>query len=138
MNEKENTYRRIRYNSIQKKDPIWVSKHNAKRRKYKDKHRETIVEILGGNKCSCKGINCWHEGECIVNDRRCIQIDHINDDGHKERRSVTDYRQVYVKYSNNPEMVKQNLQLLCANCNWVKRFNRIKTFILPEETPISI
>ena len=120
---KENEYRRNRY-KILRLDPEWVKKHNEKRRKYRDSHRKNIIKILGGNSCSCKGEDCWHEGKCNVKDERCSQLDHVNNDGYKERKSVSDYKELYRKYAKNPELTKKQLQVLCANCNWVKRFNR--------------
>jgi len=49
--------------------------------------REVIVLYLGG-KCSCQSDNCWHEDKCLVSDYRCLQLDHINGDGAKDRERL--------------------------------------------------
>ena len=61
-----------------------------------------------GNQCT----------RCSFTDPRALQIDHINGGGLAERRS---------KGSNGISRLKRVLQnpaqyqLLCANCNWIKR-----------------
>jgi len=63
--------------------------------------------------------------KCGFDDYRALQIDHINGDGYKERKS----KGVGQKYIGNCNTVKKvckgelkNYQLLCANCNWIKRY----------------
>lgn len=80
--------------------------------------REVLVLFLGG-KCSCRRDDCWHEGECSVSDYRCLQLDHINGDGAKDRERLGGPIVRY--YFNHLDEAKANLQLLCSNCNWVKR-----------------
>jgi hypothetical protein len=65
---------------------------------------------LLGNKCVICGETDW----------TCLQIDHINGGGcqhHKRRQSYGIIVDV-IKDSN----AKSKYQLLCANCNWKKRF----------------
>ena len=57
-------------------------------------------------------------------DVRCLQIDHVNGGGTKEAKKF------YA--SNNPKYLKKvledkegNYQLLCAYCNWLKRFTKV-------------
>lgn len=60
-----------------------------------------------GNKCL----------KCGFDDARALQIDHINGGGNKHVRSVfilTRYRAIL----KDPT----GFQLLCANCNWIKRY----------------
>jgi len=58
-------------------------------------------------------------GNCCVRcgfcDRRALQFDHINGNGHQlhPRRNAQFFREVL----REPE----KFQLLCANCNWIKR-----------------
>jgi hypothetical protein len=68
--------------------------------------KKQLYELLG-NKC-CK---------CGFNDIRALQLDHILGDGYKERKN----RKYYSYYVNNPLEAILKLQLLCANCNWIKR-----------------
>jgi predicted restriction endonuclease len=67
--------------------------------------RNQVITILGG-KCAM----------CGFNDTRALHIDHINGGGTKENHKFGPQR--YVNY------VKTNcegLQLLCANCNMIKK-----------------
>ncbi len=58
--------------------------------------------------------------KCSFSDWRALQIDHVNGGGNKERRRSVDQYYKIVKESiiNNEE----KYQLLCANCNWIKRY----------------
>lgn len=71
--------------------------------------RSQVIESLGGK--------CQH---CGFSDSRALQVDHINGDGATERKSGkgnpshTIYRKILAKQT-------EQYQLLCANCNWIKR-----------------
>ena len=60
-------------------------------------------------------------GECVrcgFSDYRALQIDHINGGGVREIREKG-------QYHSSKEILKGNTdkyQLLCANCNWIKRY----------------
>lgn len=68
-------------------------------------------------------------GECIIcgeTDIRCLQIDHINGGGTKERRGNSGGY-----YKNILEKIKggsKEYQILCANHNWIKRFENNEIF----------
>lgn len=69
--------------------------------------RQQAIEIMGSKCC-----------DCGFSDPRALQFDHIDGGGQAERRSG----------QNNHWVVRQILkgntepfQLLCANCNWIKR-----------------
>lgn len=60
------------------------------------------------------GGQCAH---CGFNDLRALQLDHINGDGAREKtsnRGGTYYRRAV-------EAGHSKFQVLCANCNWIKR-----------------
>lgn len=81
----------------------------ARNRKYGMKLREKAIVKLGG-KCI----------ECGFNDHRALQIDHVNNDGYTERKLI----QTRATYLN--KVIKDKTgkyQLLCANCNWIKKYN---------------
>jgi hypothetical protein len=93
----------------------WYKKHpeyfkTPERLKYKSEYyynryrstKDKLFDILG-RQCSI----------CGFNDIRALQIDHINGGGVKQGRS-------YYKHINDPD-IKLKLQVLCANCNWIKR-----------------
>lgn len=71
--------------------------------------RIKVIEKLGGK---CK--------KCGFDDFRALQIDHVKDDGYIERNLITS-RVTYLNKVLNDQTGKY--QLLCANCNWIKRYN---------------
>jgi hypothetical protein len=89
-------------NYIKYKD--WYAKYGYKKENEK---RLELLDILGG-RCI----------KCNIDDWRVLQVDHINGGGNAERRSLKSphaYRKVIL---GNIE----KYQLLCANCNWIKRY----------------
>src|SRR5687768_12623878 len=74
-------------------------------RKYYHKFRQQILEFYG-KKC----------GRCGFDDVRALQIDHVHGGGTKEVQGQNRIF-VYRRALKNPE----DYQLLCANCNWIKR-----------------
>lgn len=62
-------------------------------------------------------------GKCVscgIADIRVLQIDHVNGGGSKERKGVgprTHLQRVLRSIANG----ERHYQLLCANCNWIKR-----------------
>ena len=53
---------------------------------------------------------------CGFADARALQVDHINGGGTEERRHLSQ-KKVYARVYAHPN----EYQLLCANCNWIKR-----------------
>lgn len=87
------------------------SKTNSKAvGRYLKSKRIQAIEILG-NKC-CK---------CGFDDIRALQIDHINGGGGKEIKSRGHYN-MYKDIIETPLLSYSKYQLLCANCNWIKRY----------------
>lgn len=99
---------------------------NAKNKRYRDE----IIAAYGG-KCSCPG--------CPETRPEFLTIDHIADDGAKHRRSLFGRNNcgsakmyAWLKKQGFP---KDNYQLLCHNCNWVKhRFGSCPHVQPPPET----
>ena len=58
--------------------------------------------------------------ECGIEDIRVLQIDHIHGGGSKEFKKIGN-RAVYRKIIAGEV---GEFQLLCANCNWIKRFEQ--------------
>jgi len=79
--------------------------------------RVLVLKKLGG-KCSnpaCQWLNA--DGTRGCTDERCLQVDHINGGGKQELKKLS-RRAYYLKVLND---VLGLYQLLCANCNWIKR-----------------
>ena len=78
------------------------------------KLKAEVFTILGG-KCVRCGFSDW----------RALQIDHINGHGNQERKweRSAGGRQFYrrILKSLKDGTGKDKYQLLCANCNWIKR-----------------
>ena len=75
-------------------------------RTYTSKLRREVIAIYGG-KCLRCGFTDW----------RALQLDHIKGDGYKEKHRY--YYGFLKQLIANPDFEK--FQLLCANCNWIKR-----------------
>lgn len=60
---------------------------------------------------------------CGFSDVRALQFDHINGGGNQDLR-IRGTSSMYAFYIKNPEITKSTLQVLCANCNWIKRWEK--------------
>jgi hypothetical protein len=88
-----------------------------KNREFQNKLKNEIFELLK-NKCA-NPFNLPHPNWC--NDPRCLQIDHVNGGGRKHRNSFNGYT-AYMKFIlKQIKAGSKDYQLLCANCNWIKR-----------------
>lgn len=88
----------------------------TKEERYK-RARKKVLEIrvemlttLGGK---CK--------KCGFADSRALQVDHINGGGNKERMSGRTSGYYFKNVTESFLRGENKYQLLCANCNWVKR-----------------
>jgi len=79
---------------------------NAKNKARTDALREQVHELLGGVCC-----------RCAFDDWRALQVDHINGGGRKDRDRFDNREQFLKSVLDNPS----DYQLMCANCNWIKR-----------------
>jgi len=112
------------------KDINWVpSHHNGKYKRYtcascvrsrnyfnsqRKVLRERVVNLLGG-----------HCLRCGFNDKRALQIDHIHGGGRKDIKSFGG-QEGYYKHllSLSDKKLKEKYQLLCANCNIIKKYEK--------------
>ena len=70
-----------------------------------------MFNLLGGVFCV----------KCGINDIRTLQLDHKYGGGKEEIKEFGDYDKMLIFYFNNPNIAIHDLQVLCANCNWIKR-----------------
>jgi hypothetical protein len=107
-----------RWYDKRKKDEEFKRKRLERLKEWRRKIRRKVIDGLGG-KCihHMKNFGC----ECI--DWRCLQIDHIKGNGLKELKIFQNQRaNYYKKVLKSIEDNKNEYQLLCANCNWIKKF----------------
>lgn len=71
------------------------------------KAKQEVIDLLGG-KCA----------KCGFTDIRALQIDHINGNGCQESRKIGYYG---IRNRILAGQTKE-YQVLCANCNWIKRY----------------
>jgi len=97
--------------------PGYRTEDNLRHIEYVKRLRMKVFTLLG-NQCRI----------CSIDDIRVLQLDHINNDGCKERKQLKlRAHQLYNKVLNN----SSGYQVLCANCNWRKRKDNL---IRSEET----
>jgi hypothetical protein len=77
---------------------------------YREINRKNIFSILG-DRCIM----------CGFSDPRALQIDHINGGGNKEKKRLGNCDKIVSYYLKHQEEIKDKIQLLCANCNWIKK-----------------
>lgn len=112
----KNKQDRLEYNRLyrEKNRILLREKSKQRRRKYKE-----IVLNHYGKECA----------DCGFTDYRALQIDHINDNGAEERKSlggkqVSGWRFYEYLIKNN---LPEGYQTLCANCNNIKQWLRNDT-----------
>lgn len=91
--------------------------HSHESRSYLKKAKNFLIDIMGG-KCA----------RCGFLDRRALQIDHVNGGGRLDRKELDSQipgglsQSRYYKIVEKSFLEKENkYQILCANCNWIKR-----------------
>lgn len=85
---------------------------NARERARVKERRNLVLQLLG-DKCI----------RCGFTDKRALQIDHINGGGGAEFKNASsnNKRFYYKKVIESITKQEGKYQLLCANCNWIKR-----------------
>ena len=97
-------------NEIDKLKQFCLERRKQSGRKGRTNLREKLFNILG-HICIRWGFS----------DKRALQFDHKNGGGIKDVKKFNGNYEMYRYYKNNPEIAKKELQVLCANCNWIKR-----------------
>ena len=72
--------------------------------------RQIFFDILGSE---CK--------TCGFKDKRALQIDHLHNDGAVQRKKYGGSLNEYRHYLKHQDEIPIQFQILCANCNWIKR-----------------
>ena len=93
------------------RDPIKYAERRAGwGRRIRANIKKDILDFLG-NKCV----------RCGFDDKRALQIDHVFGDGYKERKELGRSSIITRKFLNRIKSMPERYQLLCANCNWIKK-----------------
>lgn len=116
-------YQRIYDRVHRQRDPIIAKNY---RDTFTQKHGDGIFKkyeqdrrrILKQQLYDMLGMNC---NRCGFSDTRALQLDHIKDDGHTDRKRFAGHLAMVRYYIEHPDEAKLRLQILCANCNWIKR-----------------
>jgi len=64
---------------------------------------------------------CFH---CFTDDIRILTFDHINNDGAEERKKLKGNRVARQIVKMSPEEARKRYQLLCHNCNYLRRLEQ--------------
>lgn len=109
---KEQRIRAWAENSVRPRKAVM---RQEKRRKF----RLEVIAKFGGRCCNpkCSWVNA--DGSKGCTDVRCLQVDHVFAGGSRERIDYGNNR-LYKKILLNED---GRYQLLCANCNWIKRID---------------
>jgi hypothetical protein len=95
-----------------KKNLAKIKLHRLKYDKIRYHRSKNKLFDLLGRKCV----------RCGFDDIRGLQFDHIKGGGiYDQQRFKGSSRAMYDYYLDNITLAKRNLQVLCANCNWIKR-----------------
>ena len=111
-------YRRKYMRNYWKNHPNAYKKNNAQKIKREQKLRIEVYRLIcnGQPKCAC----C---GEAHI---EFLTIDHIHGDGKIDRKTNGVGQKYYNWLLKNG--IPEDIQILCLNCNWAKRFHKNKRF----------
>lgn len=100
---------------------LYMQKYNQKpnvkemkrvgERKRRVENRVRLINLLGG---MCN--------RCGMMDYRVLQLDHIKGGGTQHRKQFANNEQMVRHYVNNIVEAFKTFQILCANCNFIKRY----------------
>lgn len=93
---------------------------SAATKTYRKRLRRKVLEHLGGR---CSSRTCgWVNGDGSrgCTDVRALQIDHPKGGGTEERNRLSNSHSSFYRIVLKAK--KGTYQLLCANCNWIKRW----------------
>jgi len=126
--EKVRRHRRTHWPQVRASNYEWrkANPERWKAIKRKSNHKQNVelrkrIIALFGGKCA----HCGYD-----KDPRAFQIDHINGGGYQERKI---YRAGTQFAKHVLEVNGEGYQLLCANCNQIKRFENKEDFTYKSE-----
>ena len=95
----------------------WYTRNKRRLSQQAQQLRTEIFKLLGDKCIKCGFSNIY-----------ALQIDHVNGGGHKAlikmRKNTKKY---YMEILDHIKNGSKEYQLLCANCNWIKRYENEET-----------
>jgi hypothetical protein len=91
-----------------KAHPEYTSANSKRLSDLRETYRQNIFTKLG-KRCRT----------CGFEDERALQIDHIQGGGNKTRKNG--YTYIYLRNILEDPEIETKFQILCANCNWIKK-----------------
>lgn len=91
------------------------------RKQQRDSYKNAVFALLG-NRCNnpnCRYLNL--DGTLGCTDIRLLHLDHINGGGRKERQILQTQTAMWRKVLKDEG---KGYRLLCANCNWLHRYEK--------------
>ena len=110
----KNKEKMLEQQRVRLEDPQIKAHKNKKDRERSVLYKAKIYEILGGAKC----VHCGYD-----KDIRALQLDHINGGGRKDRDENRSTTKILKMHRDNLDSLKDKYQVLCANCNVIKKFD---------------
>lgn len=107
-------YRDKHKDDIKRKQQLWYVLNKGNIRKDRLFQRLMLIDLLSYGRFSC--------GYCAYDsDFRALEIDHKNSDGGKDRSRFKNQTEMILYYLSNIDEAFERLQILCSNCNRIKR-----------------
>ena len=94
------------------------AKKLSKQRSHYNHIKFELMEFLSGNPPQCI--------KCGFRDMRVLQFDHINGTGAKNKKKFKGQKTEMLYLYYHPLEAKKTIQVLCANCNWIKRYEKLE------------
>ncbi len=82
---------------------------DASQKRWRARRKQRLLDLLG-NRCA----------RCGFNDPRALQVDHVNGRPVEEHPQAKSNQGLYAMILAG-KLPKKDFQILCANCNWIKR-----------------
>lgn len=116
---------------------IYYLKTRDKQRAYKIIHERNRSQALKTKIYELLGDTCVR---CGFADKRALQIDHINGHGGQLLKGICTQKYYRSIIAMSDIERKATYQILCANCNWIKKAenNEVKTSVSTSGTEITL
>jgi hypothetical protein len=90
---------------------IYIKNNGVYHKEYLTNKKNKLFEILDMFECI----------KCGFSDKRILHFDHINGGGKEDSRRFKNHGSMIQYYILHPDEARKTLQVLCPNCNWLKR-----------------